>query len=424
MIDFFLTFWFTKARIDRFVCIGLRAVLLMASLPFPKVIAEDSSSVRVHWAGWSFAGDASAAPVSYSRSFAVHAQEVDAALIQARLAEIAAKAIPAGVELVRGELIQKTRGSGLAMTLALDGEYVSVDRMSSFYSVRIWLSAQIMVFDFGSARLLASFPVGAMLTTAMKAEPSAEYLQGKVRGMLLGKEDADNVNLLDEFGRRLQGLKLRREYDMRVQLRTVRLADKTLAKMPASMRSDARAVRAFTQFVGGSFGKALSSQAEVPTLPYLPPVEGEGGAMAVGAGQSMAILMGQVADATVYNLLVPEPDYVFDLEVAGFSKAVISESLGVKKWVYASYVDAVFLEPLRGSVYLRQRLVNPSFEDIPDGASIDDWAAYRSSLYQLLSRLAGGLSAAPSQQWIEAQPAAAALKGQLKASVTKLDLCR
>ena len=187
----FLAFYYAKPMVARLVSGSLRVVLLMASLSFPQVMAEDSSLLRVHWAGWSFAGDAAAASVSYSRSLAVHAQEVDAALIQARLAEIAAQAIPAGVELVQGELIQKPRGSGLAMTFALDGEYVSVDRMSSFYSVRIWLSAQIMVFDFGSARLLASFPVGVMLTTAMNAEPSAEYLQGKVRGMLLGKEDAE-----------------------------------------------------------------------------------------------------------------------------------------------------------------------------------------------------------------------------------------
>lgn len=396
------------------------------ALGLPVVRAAESGPLRVHWAGWSFAGDATAAPLAYPRSHAVYAQEAEATLIQSRLGEIAAKAIPAGVELVRGELIQKGRGPGLAMTLALDGEYVSVDRMSSFHAVSIWLSAQVMVFDFGSARLLACFPVGAMLTTAMKTEPSEEYLRGKVRGMLLDKEDADNVNLLEEFGRRIQRLKLRDEYKQRVQLRSVRLADKTLAKMPAAMRSDRGAVGAFTHFIGGSFGKALSGQAEVAMLPFLPRAEGEGVAegRVAGAGQAMTILMGQVADATVYNLAVPTPDYVFDLDVAGFSKTVISESLGVKKWVYASYVDAAFLEPLTGSVYLKQRLVNPSFEDIPDGAAIDDWAAYRSSLYQLLNRLGGALSPAPPREWLEAQPAASALGGELKTAAKKLDLCR
>lgn len=388
--------------------------------------ASEGDALRIHWAGWSFAGDATFCSASYPRSHSVLLEEADATAIQARLAEIAAKSVPTGVELVRGELIQGDRAAGLAMTLALDGEYVSVERMSTFHSVSIWLSAQIMVFDFASTALIAAFPVGVMLTTAMPDEPGAEYLQAKVREMLLGQENSDNVSLLEEFGRRLQQLKLRRDYPVRVQLRQVRLAEKTLAKMPAETRADARSVRAFTQFLGGTFSKALSGQAEVPTLPFLPSVEheGEGGLKAAGAGHSMAIMMGQVADAKVYNLVVPEPDYVFDLELAGFSKAVVSESRGAKKWVYASYVDVGFREPLRDTVYLQQRLVNPSFEDIPDGAVIDDWAAYRSSVYQLLSRLGGALSAAPPREWIEAQPAAAALGGQLKAAVMKLELCR
>lgn len=412
---------------------GLRRLLEVLAIGFSLATsasvaqaAAEEAALRVHWAGWSFAGDDASVARSFPRCHAVHEANAAEDPLNGPLREVAARSLPAGVELVVGELIQLQGRAGLALTFAMDGEYVTVDRMSDFHAVSIWLSGQIIVFDFGSAQLLASFPVGVLLTTAAKAEPTEEFLQAKVRDMLLAEEGPNNINLLEEFGRRLKGLKLRQDYPVKVQLREVRLADKTRARMPRGEGEQPESMRVFRQFVGGSFSKALSGQLNLPLLPFVIPdaPDGPEGAKVAGAGQAMKILMGRVADGKVYNLKVPEPDYVFDLEVAGFSKAVVSESRGVKKWVYASYVDAGFQEPLRGTTFLRQRLVNPGFEDIPDGASIDDWAGYRSSLYQLLNRFVGALSSAPSEEWIDAQPAASILRGQLKAVGAKLELRR
>jgi hypothetical protein len=410
-------------------------VLIFASVGFVlrAAAAEDLEPVRLHWAGWSFAGDAAAVARSFPRCHAVYLEE-EKTRLNVPLREVAARSLPPGVELVVGDLIQLQGRSGLGLTFALDGEYVTVERMSDFHAVSIWLSGQILVFDFGSAQLLASFPVGVLLSSATQAEPSEEFLRAKVRGLLLeqeggqeGGEPRENkVNLLAEFGRRLKELKLRRDYPVKVQLRDVRLADKTRAKMPRGEGENGEALRAFRHFVGGSFSKAVSSQLNLPLLPFVIPTgeDGAGRPALAGAGQSMAILMDQVADGKVYNLKVPEPDFVFDLEVAGFSKAVVVESRGVKKWAYVSYVDASFREPLRDTVLLQQRVVYPSFEDIPDGAVIDDWSAYRSSLYQLLNRFGGALSASPDPEWLDAQPAPAVLRGQLQATSRKLDLCR
>jgi hypothetical protein len=196
--------------------------------------------------------------------------------------------------------------------------------------------------------------------------------------------------------------------------------------MPVSIREVPAAVRSYQHFVGSSFTKSLSSRSQVPVLPYLPPpVSGATGpAKLTEAGAAMAVLMGRVSDARVYNLRIPQADFVFDLEVAGFSKAVATRSRGAKQWAYVSYVDVLFLEPASQSVYLQHRFVHPALEVVPDGAQIDDWAAFSRSLYQLMGRLGGALSAQPNKEWIAAQPAAAALSAQLMVSLAKLELCR
>jgi hypothetical protein len=386
---------------------------------------------RVHWAGLSFAGEAATAAETYPHAHAIHREtetaEEGRSPLQVRLAAILDRAQPAGASIVKGEDIDLRKNpEGLAMTLAIDGEYVSVDRMSDHYQVMIWLSAQAMIFDFSTATVLASHPLGVLRVTTTRETPSPAIIRAKVQEILLGEEIEGNVNLLAEFGRKLAEVRLRRDYPVRVQLREVRLAEKTLNRMPAAVRENPAAVRAYQQFVGSAFAKALSSRSRVPVLPYLPPrpADEPGAAKLAEAGAAMAVLMGRVSDARVFNLRVPQADFVFDLEVAGFSKAVAVESLGVKKWAYVSYVDARFLEPASQSVYLRQRLVNPAFEDIPDGAQIDDWAAFGRSLYQLMGRLGGALSAQPDEEWMGVQPAAAEMRGQLKVTLAKLELCR
>jgi hypothetical protein len=138
----------------------------------------------------------------------------------------------------------------------------------------------------------------------------------------------------------------------------------------------------------------------------------------------MAILMGTVSDGNVYNLTIPEADYVFDLKVDGFAKAKVSEKPGIQKWVYAAYVDTKMLISPKGTVFLSKQFINPWYEDVPLGSELDDWGVYRSSLYELMSRIGESVSDNPNREWLSAQNEAESLVGQLKVVRTKLAQCR
>jgi len=385
---------------------------------------------RIHWAGFSFAGNASSVEKAYSNAYRVYSMAGDAAthesLLEQEIRTLVQGARPEHFALVSADQIKLGKGGALAMTCALDGEFIYVDRLSDFYNVSIWLSAEILVFDFNNRTLVASYPFGVILRTVSKDEPTSEFIGQCVQRMLLGKENNDNINLIEEFGRRLQHLQIREYYPVRLQLRHVELADKAQAKLPGSLRSDSAQIAAFRYFVGNSFAKALSGRADIPMLPYIAETAERNGIdrQATDAGHSMTILMGTVADGKVLSLKLPEPDYVFDLHLAGFRKAMVSEKPGIQKWVYAAYVDVQLSEPLKGTVYLKQQLVNPWNVDVPKGATVDDWGAYRSSLYELLGRFGEGLSSRPNLDWVGAQEGGRTLREQLKVAQAKLEQCR
>jgi len=385
---------------------------------------------EIHWAGFSFAGDAAAVSEAYPHSYAVYAKEQDAAthesLLELRLREAVQAAAPASFDFILGKQIRLKKGDGLAMSCALDGELVFVDRLSDCYAISIWLSAQILVFDFSNRNLVACFPVGVILRTTSNAAPDDKFLQTCIRRMLLEPDGADNISLVAEFSRRVQTLSIRDSYPVRLQLRHVDFSDKALAKMPAEVTRNEHAITMLKYFIGNSFNKALSSRAQIPTLPFIlgRPEVASGDTRAINAGGSMAILMGTVSDGNVYNLTIPEADYVFDLKVDGFAKAKVSEKPGIQKWVYAAYVDTKMLISPNGTVFLSKQFINPWYEDVPLGSELDDWGVYRSSLYELMSRIGESVSDNPNREWLSAQNEAESLVGQLKVVRTKLAQCR
>ena len=385
---------------------------------------------EIHWAGFSFAGDAAAVSVAYPHSYAVYVKEQDAAthepLLEMRLREAVQAAAPASFDFVLGKQIRLKKGNGLAMSCALDGELIFVDRLSDCNAISIWLSAQILVFDFSNRNLVACFPVGVILRTTTNRAPDDKFLQTCIRRMLLESDGADNISLVAEFSRRVQTLRIRDSYPVRLQLRHVEFSDKALAKMPAEVTRNEHAIAMLKYFIGNSFNKALSSKAQIPTLPFIVG-RGDiaaGDSRAINAGGSMAILMGTVSDGNVYNLTIPEPDYVFDLKVDGFAKAKVSEKPGIQKWVYASYVDTKMLVSPSGTMFLNKQFINPRYEDVPLGSELDDWGVYRSSLYELMSRIGESVSDNPNQEWLSAQNESGSLEGQLKVVRTKLAQCR
>ena len=393
-----------------------------------------AAAPRVYWAGVSFSGDAASVSRAYPNCWAAY-QDVDEAtgmpLLEQRALRILKTSAPRNFEVllsgfnteVGREQIALGKGQALAMTLAVDGEFISVEKLSGCYSIKVWLSAEVLFFDFDARSVVACFPVGVMLSSASEQEPDASQLRALVRRMLVEDERPDSINLFDEFGRRIVGQVLKQDYGVRVQLGDVSLAEKAIAALPESMRSDAVAMRQLRHFVGNAFTKALSGKAGVPMLPFvLTEPNAAGGAALADAGLSMTILMGKVANGSVYRLRIPEPDYVFTLSVAGFKKVQFSKSLGSEKWIYGAYVDCCMTEPLAKTVLLEQRIVNLWYEDIPDGVELADWPSYRASLYQLLDKLGSNITRAPDKEWVRSQ-ADKRLGEQIRDACKKLDLC-
>ena len=125
----------------------------------------------------------------------------------------------------------------------------------------------------------------------------------------------------------------------RLQVGGVTLSDAARAKLP-----DPKWEAPLRATLAHELSKTLSSNTGVGLLP---PASGQaiGGAMAA-----------RFADGKVYQLKIPEPDYVIQLQVDALKNGVIEETPAMKTMLFGAFFTAKVSEPFSGKVYFEQPL--------------------------------------------------------------------
>ena len=163
--------------------------------------------------------------------------------------------------------------------------------------------AEALIFDFIAKKVIGAVPFGVERRDVLPAAPSAIEVQNEFHQIFFGQQH----NIFDGFVTVLSSVDIKSSYGAYTQLVKVDIQDNA-ENFIRTVGVDASQTRAF---VAGAFDSSLSTNAEIPVLPF---VVGQaiGGAMAA-----------RFANGDVYNLSLPTPDFPITLTLRGFKKVVV-----------------------------------------------------------------------------------------------------
>ncbi len=361
---------------------------------------------KAYFAGFSFASDAVDVSLRFPYSMQIN-NETDANGISVLEAELSSRVranMPNAFELDFG--IANTVGE-VTLAFALDWENISIVKIGDIYKLVIDLHAQILAFDFAEKKVIAAFPVAVQLRDATKIKPSESYIKQRVRDLFLTNKN--NLNIFDEFTKRLNVVKINKKYRNYIQLVNVSLTDGAANKLA---KISPLKLKEFQGFVGQHFTKFLSANQNIAVLPYT-------------KGQSIGgKMVARFADARVFMLTIPEPDYHIKIEYTGFGKKQLDKNNVKQAWLYVTGFHLNVSEPLSGSTY-----IDANFRDsvtvtsVAGEIELDHWTAYQEAFFSLSTNLTKQISKR-SSDWLKSRSKNKDAKEQLKKFEEVIDKCR
>lgn len=379
--------------------------LVMACTALP-IIASDKTQ-QAYWAGVAFTGSADAAAVSTPHIMRVIDARGDQVL-SAHLAQALSRRAPQHLHLVHGEL-GKLDGttSSIAAAVAIDRELVSVEPIGDRYKVLVEIALQALFFDFREQQVVASYPLTLQYIDLLPHRPSSGDVDAMVAGLLYG--DGESA-LAPVFAQTLETARLPNASVKRLQVGGAALTDAMAAKLPAGV--DAGNLRAT---LGHELSKAISANAGIALLP---PSSGAaiGGAMAA-----------RFMDGRVFDLTIPEADYLVTLTVDAPRQGVVSETPAMRTLLYGAFFEVAVVEPFSGREYFRQPLRKGATKVVPASQwEVDDWSASFETLLAGLDAFGGAAAGrADSRAWLaEQKPGGRPLQQQTRALQELIQSCR
>jgi len=347
------------------------------------VSAPIRAETDVYYAGFAYLGDYNNLEKNYRYTVSLNKNDgVQPYLDRVLHDRIKGHSFP-NFNLKVGELITDTKGSSIALALALDRETTSVEQIGNKYKVITELSAQALFFDHQEKTLINSYPVVVQYIDILDEYPTDSYFMETVDRLYTG---SGTVNVFSELIAQLATVKLDHVNAARIQVSQVNLEDKALAVLPDRFVNDQDN---FRKYMASTFTGYLSKNQNIPMLPY-----SEGHAI----GNKMAFT---VANGEVFNLKIPEPDYEVRLTIRGFKKALIEKTPVETAWAYGAYIKIEVIEPLSGTRYIDTQFVNAATKTVPASQkNVDDWAAYQETLIGLFDSLTREVSN-PTRKWVK-----------------------
>jgi hypothetical protein len=314
------------------------------------------------------------------------------------------------IEIIINDLGDHKSANSLSLALALDWEDVCVDKLTpELYKIVLNLHGQILVFDFNSKKIIATYPFGVRVNDTSKTEPDEAHFYNLFHRLYF--ENIANINFLDEFIKRLRKINIKESSNHRIKVTEVIIGDKSYSYMPQKVKDN---LAAYKTFVAQQFSSFLSANQGIAVLPYTRKNEqGEHIAKGQAFKGKMALRFG---NATVLNLTIPEEDIPIKIKVRGFKKVQMDENHTGTSWVYGSFIRFTVLDPLGDPVvnakfkYAAVKTILASQTEV----TIDsDWSAFEESLLSLFNELTQQISER-SSSWISKKTKDKNVKKQLK----------
>lgn len=390
----------SRALARLFVCAWCLAL-------WPLIANAADKSQQVYWAGFAYTADAAAVQVTTPHAQAVLEKRGLIALNQT-LAQALQQRAPAHLQLL-DQPVAMLDGSTSATVLAaaLDRELVSVEPIGNQYKVLVEVALQALFFDFRERQVIASYPLTLQRIDVRDYRPGNDEIDAIVADLLYG----DAVTSLSQvLATTLAQAKLPEAAMRRLQVGAVSLSDAIVAKLP-----DPNAAAPLRATLAHELSKTLSANTGVGLLP---PASGQviGGAMAA-----------RFADGKVYQLKIPEPDYLINLQVDALKNGVIEQTAAMKTLLFGAFFTVKVSEPFSGKLYFEQPLRKGATKVVPVTQwQVDQWSASYETLLVGLDAFAGAAAKrADARAWLsEQKPGGKPLQQQIQALQELIQSCR
>lgn len=370
------------------------------------VQAADKSQ-QAYWAGFAYTADQSAVKASTPRTAAVLEARGLPTLNKALWARLSVQK-PTQLELIDQPLAMLDgTTSATVLAAALDRELISVEPIGNQYKVLVEVALQALFFDFRERQVVASYPITLQRIDVQDYRPDSDDVDAIIADLLYGNAA---TSLPQVLAATLNPAKLPDASVRRLQVGEVTLSDAARAKLPdPALEPVLRATLAH------ELSKAVSSNTGIGLLP---PATGQaiGGAMAA-----------RFADGKVYQLKIPEADYVIKLKLDAMKHGVINETPAVKTMLFGAFFNVSVVEPFSGKVFFDQPLRKGATKVVPVTQwQVDQWSASYETVLAGLDAFAGAAARrADSRAWLDEQkPGGKPLQQQTQALQELIKSCR
>lgn len=342
--------------------------------------ATYAAQQTVYYAGVSFLGDNQYIKSSFPVAMALNktSPQQPRAALDAAFYELLSQSANLPFTL-SPQLGNYKSGPAVAMTLAIERESVSIESFRDYKKVVAEISAQILFFDFQAMRLLASIPVDIARNDVIGLDkPEAQARTSNLTALYQTLNATDEtllslaVGYIERFGLPKEGV-------IRFKVSDVFFGDKASPIIPKRLQQ-----QALSQVFGQYFTAQLAHLSGLNMIPYT---------KGYAIGNKMA---GRMTNGDVYTLTLPEPDYVFSVNISNFKSIEQTH-----KHLFASRVKLEAREATNPDPMVDDYFHAAVAKLVSDKQTyIDDWAAYEDALETLLSDIAQQLSA-PQKKWFD-----------------------
>lgn len=340
-----------------------------------------NSKAEVYYAGFSYLGKSDTVSQNFPYSHALN-QSIDGVTkfdreMYQRLGDLDIDHF----ELIVGELADIQDENAISLTLALESESTSIEKIGSYYKLLIQLSAQIILFDQSSMKLVSVFPIDVQLVDVINHIPTEEDVISRFDSVFF---KPSKVNVFDIFVRKLNEINPEKKYNHHI-----RVLNTNVAKKVEDQTKNWQAASDLSNRLGISFTRFLSDNQQVSVLPF---VKGH------AIGNKLA---GRYANGDVYMMTIPEPDYAIDVTLTGLKRLVYEKAATGTSYIYATELKMKVYEPYSNTVFYEGKFRNGATKKVPKSQTvIDDWSSYNEAILALMDKLTTVLGK-PKKSWFK-----------------------
>lgn len=362
-------------------------------------------AATVSMAGFAYSGDKQSIDSRFPYSRRVEAS-LGAAGVNGLIRQVVAAAPPKGFELAPGLVELKGSDQVIAVALVMNTETVSTEQFGGYTKLFVQLRAQAMFFDFKTMTVLRAYPFSVAYVDLLDHRPTEDELTSRVRTLYFGEGKTSGIvsRFVDALGR----ASLPAQVPRFLQVSQVSLSDDVRKALPAELAGKPGVAETW---LADMFAEAISSRAGVPILPYAK-------GYAIGNVMSM-----RVADGSVYELKLPEPDYAISVDLTRFGRFEHAKVAAGTSYIYASKAN-IKVQVASGRVLLESEFKNGEVKTVPASQqTVDDFPAYSDSVRGLFTKLSNAWAGA-NDPWVKEAAASKDIDKQITATKEVLDLCK